>query len=59
MNLKNEYKFPKQKRKDVTRMKEQHLSRLEDIGEQDAGSQSQGALRSNACLLLARWILYH
>lgn len=36
-SLKNEYKFPKQKRKDVARMKGQHLSRLEDIREQDAG----------------------
>ena len=59
MNLKTEYKFTKQKRKDVTNIKKQHLLRLEDIREQGIDSQSQGALRLNACLPFARRILFH
>ena len=41
MNLKTEYKFTKKKRKDVTSIKKQHLSRLEDIREQGADSQTE------------------
>ena len=40
MNLKTEFKFTKQKRKAVTRIKEEHLSRLEDMRERDTGRQT-------------------